>query len=259
MTTILIVEDSFQDRKLYSEAMSSLFQVELLYAESAEEALKLMKIHKIDLFLLDVELPGMDGFSLAARIRNTAQYELTLILFITGYSKNPLEAFRQYHCYDFIVKPFSIEEFKEKIAGLIEKLHRKKERESPIIRKLVAFETEGETIFVPIEEILFAQVSRSRCEVQTKTHLISLKKVALQDVIETVNDTFFVRCHKSFAVNVKQIASIRRINYRLSELSFEHSERKIDMSKLYQGNVEELLSELNQVEGKKQEKSNELV
>ncbi len=258
MTTILIVEDSLRDRKLYSDALSGLFQVELLYAETAGQALKLMNTHTIDLFLLDVELPDMNGFSLAEKIRSIARYELTLILFITGYSKNPLEAFLQYHCYDFIVKPFSVDEIREKIRCLIEKINRKQQTAGERTRKLAAFETEAETVFFPVEEILFAQVSRGGCEVHTRNHRLMLKKVSLQEVIETVNEPCFVRCHKSFAVNARQIASIRRINYRLSEIVFEASEKKVDMSRLYQKGVEELLFQFKEPK-EEEEKENELV
>lgn len=259
MITILMVEDSWQDRKIYSETLLGLSQLELLYAETAEQALELLRENKIDLFFLDVELPGMDGFTLAEKIRNMTAYELTPILFITGYSKNPLDAFRQFHCYDFIVKPFSVDEFKEKVSELIEKLHRKQERNGTILRKLAAFETEWETAFLPIDEILFAQVRGRHCEIQTKKRILPLTGMTLQDVIEEVDDPFFVRCHKSFAVNVREIASIRKLNYRLYEISFDQSERKIDMSKFFHGSVEELVSKLEKVQEDKQVNENELV
>jgi CheY-like chemotaxis protein len=119
MVNILIVEDSVHDIKRYKEFITPSEHVKLFCASSAEEVMPVIKDNKIDVFFLDVNLPGIDGFEFARKIRQLPGYFLSYIIFITGYSQNQLDVFKEFHCYDYIVKPFIKEEFSLKLDNLI--------------------------------------------------------------------------------------------------------------------------------------------
>jgi len=85
---------------------------------SGREALKFLEKHKTDIFLLDIEMPGMDGFELAARIREKGHKEP--IIFLTGNAKKQhLAKAVEAGATDFIIKPINKEILLAKIRKYI--------------------------------------------------------------------------------------------------------------------------------------------
>ncbi len=76
-------------------------------ARSGEEALELLLIHDFALALLDVQMPGMDGFELAEFMRGNERSSHIPIIFVTAGSAAPVRRFRGYEAgaVDFIQKP----------------------------------------------------------------------------------------------------------------------------------------------------------
>ena len=79
----------------------------------ALEALDWLENHTPDIALLDIDMPGMNGLELAARIRD--MHPDTAIIFLTGYSEYALEAF-QLHASGYLMKPIN----REKLAAEVE-------------------------------------------------------------------------------------------------------------------------------------------
>jgi len=88
----------------------------LVCVNSGESAMQYLEKNDPDLFILDIEMPGMDGYVLAAKIRETGHE--APIVFLTNYSsKEYIVKALQAGASDFIVKPI----YKEKIAEKISK------------------------------------------------------------------------------------------------------------------------------------------
>ena len=83
MTRVLIVDDERQNRDLL-EIMLTLEGFELSTAASGEEALRAMARHPADLILLDVMMPGMNGYEVAAAIKGDPATRHLPIILITG-------------------------------------------------------------------------------------------------------------------------------------------------------------------------------
>jgi CheY-like chemotaxis protein len=90
----------------------------LTCVKSGEDALKFLKTHTTNLLLLDIEMPGMNGYALAAKIRESGQK--APIIFLTGNAKkeNVTKALAA-GAADFIVKPINKETFIAKIGRYI--------------------------------------------------------------------------------------------------------------------------------------------
>ena len=78
----------------------------------AAQALDFMKKTPVDIALLDINMPGMDGLQLAARIKELSPE--TAIIFITGYEKYAVDAFTL-HVSGYLMKPISEKQLKAEV------------------------------------------------------------------------------------------------------------------------------------------------
>ncbi len=95
------------DEKLLADHVTELCRALPMVEEAVSfsrplQALEWMEDHRADLALLDIDMPGMNGMELAARIKQ--KYPETAILFLTGYSQYALDAFRL-HVNGYLLKP----------------------------------------------------------------------------------------------------------------------------------------------------------
>ena len=122
---ILIVDDELSMREFLSILLEREgYQVEV--ADSAEEALRLMETSLFDLVISDVNMPGLGGIELLARVKQITPE--TGVLMITAYSaaEQAVEAMKL-GAYDYICKPFKIEEIKQLVKNALEKQGLKRE------------------------------------------------------------------------------------------------------------------------------------
>ncbi|HEY7817603.1 MAG TPA: response regulator, partial [Vicinamibacteria bacterium] len=122
--SILIVDD--QEQKLLSlEAVLGELDVEVVRAKSGDESLRLLLNQEFALILLDVNMPGMDGFDTARLIRQRKSSEHTPIIFITAYPDELLAA-RGYSlgAVDSILAPVLPDVLRTKVKVFVE-LYRK--------------------------------------------------------------------------------------------------------------------------------------
>lgn len=104
---ILLVDDR-PENLLALEAVLAPLNENLVSAESGEEALRHLLEKEFALVLMDVQMPGMDGFETALQIRERAKTKDIPIIFITAISQEPHHALRGYStgAVDYLFKPF---------------------------------------------------------------------------------------------------------------------------------------------------------
>ena len=83
--TVMIVDDSAMDRKIMREALKEL-GVNIIEAKDGMEALNLLKQNDIDAMLIDIEMPRMDGYTLAQEIRKYNKYRKLPLIAVTSRS-----------------------------------------------------------------------------------------------------------------------------------------------------------------------------
>jgi signal transduction histidine kinase len=125
---ILVVDDEPKSLYALQELLSALDQ-NLMIAQSGEEALKLALKHDFAVILLDVRMPGIDGFETAKMIRGRERSRQTPIIFLTAQADEMNSMFRGYAvgAVDYLMKPVVPEVLKSKVAIFVE-LHMKSER-----------------------------------------------------------------------------------------------------------------------------------
>jgi CheY-like chemotaxis protein len=104
---ILLVDDRPENLLALEAVLSSLDQV-LVRADSGEEALRALLKDEFALILLDAQMPDMDGFETAARIKARRRTKDIPIIFLTAADQDKHSAYRGYAAggADYIAKPF---------------------------------------------------------------------------------------------------------------------------------------------------------
>jgi len=122
---VLVVDDELFVRELLDEYFSKLkFLVDV--AESGETALKLVAENKYNVALVDLKMTGLDGLQTLKKIREIDS-EVVVVL-MTGYPtvESSIDALRA-GAYDYIVKPFRLNELKDIVMGALKEHEVRKE------------------------------------------------------------------------------------------------------------------------------------
>lgn len=180
-------------------------------AGNVREAKKFLNSNKIDLLLLDIEMPNGSGFELLESIKDEIDFK---IVFITAYHEYALKAFK-YSAVDYLLKPINPEELQaainkvkpgsdkdspEKIEALIENMGKRGEQ----LEKIALASMEG-LQFVNLDEIMY-------CESQdnyTQFFLTDGRRIMVSKTIkffeEMLDQAKFFRVHRSNIINLRYI------------------------------------------------------
>jgi signal transduction histidine kinase len=104
---VVLVVDDVPANLLAVEASLQSDDYEVLTAGSGEEALELLLVHDVALAIVDVQMPGMDGFELATLMRGVERTRHVPIIFLTANARDEARAFTGYECgaVDYLFKP----------------------------------------------------------------------------------------------------------------------------------------------------------
>ena len=118
---ILLVDDRSENLLALEAILSSLDQT-LVRATSGEEALKALLAEDFAVILLDVQMPGMDGFETASHIKRRERTRDIPIIFLTAINREPQHAFRGYSAgaVDYLAKPFDPWVLRAKVSVFVE-------------------------------------------------------------------------------------------------------------------------------------------
>ena len=143
----LLLVDDHAENLLALEAILEAPGQELVLAKSGAEALRQLLHHDFAVIILDVMMPGMDGFETAALIRQRERSRYTPIIFLTALGRSEEALFRGYDvgAVDYLVKPIVPAVLKSKVAVFVqlkrqsELLEQKNIELNAMIQELEAF------------------------------------------------------------------------------------------------------------------------
>jgi PAS domain S-box-containing protein len=144
---ILVVDDEEKIRKSLSGLLQD-YDYEVATASSGLECLQLMSSQPVDLVILDIVMPGMDGIEVLQRIKE--EYKDTEVIIITGYAdKEKAIATFRLGVYDFIEKPFESKEILNTISHCLNQLNLERE----VAEKTKELAIEKEHLLVTLRSI----------------------------------------------------------------------------------------------------------
>jgi two-component system LytT family response regulator len=184
---------------------------------SGPEAIEAVRAHAPDLLVLDVQMPGLDGFGVLAAL---ADEELPEVIFATAYDEYAMRAF-EVHAVDYLLKPFdrgrfrvALDRARQRLASgsdeLVQRVRRLVEAERSDARRLdrILVQERGRDLLVPVDGIDWLEASGNYVTVHAgaRRHLV---RSTLGGLVRRLPSDRFVRVHRSAAVNLNRVRELR--------------------------------------------------
>lgn len=120
-STLLVVDD-YPENLISMRALLERQDWQVVTAASGVEALGVLLEQEVDLVLLDVQMPGMDGFEVARLMRGSQRTRLTPIIFLTANEQSQAAVLKGYAngAVDYLFKPFDPQILRPKVQALLE-------------------------------------------------------------------------------------------------------------------------------------------
>lgn len=214
MHNVLIVEDNPEQNNELKESIYKAYpNWKISSAYNFDEAKEMIEqsIHTnnyFSIFLLDVQLknePGdLGGFVLANEIRSQKAYYTVPILFLTSVSGKTSFALSNFHCYNYITKPYSSKDVICEIQQMM----------------LTGFLDENSICITDTNRIQHRIVQNDICYIESRSHLIILETIGGSISSRELNFSSlkeqltgdFIQCHKKYIVNVNHIDNYDKQN-----------------------------------------------
>ena len=151
-TPILLIDDQ-QENVLTIESLLANPDLHIVRAESGSEALGKILEYPFALILIDVQMPGMEKYEIAERLRSSSQASSVPLLFVTAARLGREHMFKGYDLgvVDYIFKPLDPQILTRKVTMFLE-LHRQRQQLSEKTQELDAKMLELEVLYKEFEE-----------------------------------------------------------------------------------------------------------
>jgi DNA-binding response OmpR family regulator len=119
---IMLVDDNpdlVYSIKMGLESVTS--DYDIIGANGGKECLEMLKKHTPDLILLDIMMPGMDGWDVCAKIKSSKKTESIPIAFLTAKTDPISKGIGRFASADYIEKPVEIKDLKKRIEAILSK------------------------------------------------------------------------------------------------------------------------------------------
>lgn len=151
-----------------------------------------------DIILLDIQMDGLDGMETARKIREFD--DNVEIIFITSFVEYALEGY-EVNAYRYLLKPVKDENLRTSLINCL--------NDRNFVKRSIVIK-EGDTrIKISLKDIMYIEVQGNDITVHTLKDTYRTKGT-MSNFETEINSNMFVRCHKSYLVNLEYIKSIKR-------------------------------------------------
>lgn len=234
--TIAVCDDDATQIEIILEyiniaAKTSKYEFDFIVAQSGQELLDKVKRKEVNVFLLDIEMGGINGLDTGEKLR--AIFDNAIIVYITGFKDYALNAFGV-KAFDYIIKPLTKEKFNKLFSDICKRIDElnyyiESEKIFSVINK--------ENIYkIPYSDIYYFEKSLRKIKVVFKGGKVEFYG-SFQKLKESLDMLYFTQCHQSFIVNNETIYSYKNHYIVIKELNTD-----IPVSKSYVKEVREVLA-----------------
>jgi two-component system response regulator AlgR len=209
MLRVLIVDDEDLARSrlklLVADCVDPPAQV-VAEATNASQALAWLAMHSADVLLLDVQMPGLAGTELAARLKQQANPPA--VVFVTAHAEHALKAF-ELDAVDYLTKPVRRERLQAALARVAQR--RAKAVPAPATaadEPMLVVSDRGRIVRVPVPEVLYLKAELKYVTLRTAVHTYVLDD-ALTDLEQRLGADF-LRVHRNALVARRAVRALER-------------------------------------------------
>lgn len=212
-------------------------------ADGAEEAMVAITTHDPDIVLLDIQMPGRDGLSLARDI--AALEDPPAIIFCTAYDQYALDAFGT-NAVGYLLKPVKAEQLLQVLekATKLNKIQRVAAQKNPAPKKegqrtQISAKTRRGVELIPVEDVRYFLADHKYVTVYHRNgeHL-------LDETLKELEEEFagrFVRVHRNSLVSIKHIEALERTTQGQYQVRLADIETRPVISRRHVSDLKDLL------------------
>jgi DNA-binding LytR/AlgR family response regulator len=179
--------------------------------KNALEAFSILSKEHIDIMLLDIEMPEINGMDFLKALKNPP-----LVIFTTAYSQFAIESY-EHNSVDYLLKPVSFERFLKainKVTSIIKSSNSSErqtvnsEKNAPSINTIIFVKSEGKLIKINLGEVWLIEGLKDYAIFRTEKD-----KIIVHSTMKSLEDqllklTNFVRIHKSYIINLTHVTEV---------------------------------------------------
>jgi two-component system LytT family response regulator len=210
----LIVDDEAPARERLKRLLSGIEGVELIgEAEGGVQAVEMIERNKPDLVLLDIQMPGLDGFGVIEAVEDPPP-----VIFVTAYDEYAIRAF-EINALDYLLKPFSRARLEKAIRRAQESLTEELDfstRLGPLLESLsaqgqyltrLAVRDRDRIRVLGVDEVDWISVESEQVIVHVGDREYSIHRT-LAELESRLDPAHFFRTHRSAIVNLDRVKEV---------------------------------------------------
>lgn len=226
MIKLLIIDDNQEARDLLGLFLRDHPGIEIVgKAEDVDEAVQFTITYKPELVLLDVQMPGKDGFSYLHELRKRKLSPG--IIFVTAHEDYAIRAIRN-AAFDYLLKPVKRGELLAAIDRYSEHMKETRESDYALLMSLlnksrperIRLNTRTGYFFVDPTDVIFIEASGNYSLIRLVTGKTETSSLSLGNLENLVHNNSFVRISRSFIINMNYVS---RVDRRTNICHLEHN------------------------------------
>jgi two-component system response regulator AlgR len=174
-------------------------------ATNAAQAIELLRRHMFDVALLDINMPGASGLTLAQALRELPQPPA--LVFVTAHAEHAVQAF-ELEATDYLTKPVRLERLQQALQKVERLIHASREAEPDAPEEVLLIQGRSRTERVPLSEVLYLKAELKYVTVRTtaKTYILD---GALSE-LEKKYPVQFLRIHRNALVARRCVRALEK-------------------------------------------------
>jgi two-component system LytT family response regulator len=244
---VILADDEVLARQKLRQFLQDEADIEIVgEGATALETIDLVQFTNPDLVLLDIQMPGMDGFDIISALCTTQGSVAPRIIFTTAYDQYALRAF-EINAIDYLLKPFTRERLKQAIQRARDHIHTAppiasngSPHAATAYSTRIVFKSKGRILFLPVEEIRWVGAEENYVRICTErdTHLLRETMARFEAKLDP---KIFLRVHRSAIVNLQHVKEIRTDAQEGDGFVMMRDGQRVPISRAYRARITQLL------------------
>ncbi len=206
MIRVAITDDEPLARKVMESYLKEVPGFELAdTCKNAFELLTLLNKEQIDLVLLDIDIPGINGIDFIRTLK-----EPPLVIFTTAYTQYAPESY-ELNALDYLVKPIALERFVKalnKVGPALKQRQQPMQTKEPSTDPLLFVRSEGKWVKIDLQEIRFVEGVKDYIRLWMEKSRVVIHSTMKSFEEQLAPFPQFIRVHKSYIVNLQFVEEI---------------------------------------------------